>query len=84
MYLQPSASSPAPKPSSMSVLEVLKRPEYKLENIRKDAAAAAAAETIDLTSDDDEDEVVKEISKSKGKVTCQYYVYFYMCVIFLL
>ena len=75
MYLQPSASSPAPKPSPfkpMSVLEALKRPEYKLENIRKDAAVAAAAETIDLTSDDDEEEEeVKEVSKSKEKVTCQ-------------
>ena len=53
----------------MSVLEALKRPEYKLENIRKDAAAAPAAATIDLTSDDDEEE---EVSVSKEKVIANY------------
>lgn len=44
----------------MSVLEALKRPEYKVENIRKDAAKEST-DTIDLTSDnEEEDEQLEE------------------------
>lgn len=53
-------AAPPPPLKSMSVLEALKRPEYKVENIRKDAAKEST-DTIDLTSDnEEEDEQLEE------------------------
>ena len=60
---KPGSSEP-PSLKSVSVLEVLKRPEYQIENIRKEAQQSGhgSPEVVDLTDSDSPGKI--EVSKS--------------------